>query len=154
MKTRILLIAAVISGLTFSTFALAEDSADIKVTASVLQNCKIQKTSDINFGALDPASAQDASAQGSVVFACTKNVDYKLTADKGKHFDEKSGARRMLGGTSDFLPYALAQDSFGGKGMGFSTPIEVALNAKIAGADYKDLPAQDYADVVHLTLLP
>lgn len=154
MKTKLLIIAALVANYGLLAPAFAEDSADIKVTASVINNCKIQKTADINFGALDPAAATDVSAEGSVVFACTKNVDYKLTADKGSHFDEKSGKRRMLGGEKDYLAYALKEDSFSGKGLGFSTPISVALNASVLGTDYKDLPAQDYADVVHFILLP
>jgi spore coat protein U-like protein len=119
----------------------------------VLRNCKIIDTQDINFGSLDPANAVDVDADGAVILKCTKDVDYTLSADMGQN--ESGGARRMkAGATDDFLGYALAQDSFAGIGAGFSNPISVALAATVAGNDYRDLPADNYADTLRFTVLP
>ncbi len=152
MKTTRIILATLVAAAASQAFAA--DQADVRVTASVLNNCKIISTKDINFGALDPAAATDRTANGSVSFVCTKNVDYALTADSGVNFDSASKSRRMKGGDKDFLPYALAADSFSGKGAGFSTPLSVTLTANLAGASYKDLPAADYADVLRVTLTP
>jgi spore coat protein U-like protein len=152
MKVRTLVIAAMmIAGVTNSAFAA--DSADVQVTAEVLRNCKIIETQDINFGSLDPANAVDVDAKGAVTLKCTKDVDYALSADMGQN--EDGGARRMKAGATDsFLGYKLAQDSFAGVGAGFSSPINVGLAATVSGTDYRDLPADSYADTLRFTVMP
>lgn len=145
-----LALALIASAISFSAFA---DEADVKVTASVLANCQILKTNDINFGALDPAQATDQQAKGDVTFACTKNVDYTLSADKGQNFNSESGKRQMNEG-SENLPYDLEKADFTGRAAGFSNPQRVDLNATVFGRDYRDLPALSYTDTLHLTLLP
>lgn len=132
----------------------AADSAEIRVTATVINTCKITATEDISFGSLDPAAATDLASEGSVTFKCTKNADYTLTADNGAHWDGQSARRRMKGAEANFLPYELAQASFNGKGAGFSTPIRVAIRASIAGSSYRDLPAGGYADTLRVTINP
>jgi spore coat protein U-like protein len=151
IKSR-LLIATIAA--SFAAAAGAADQADVRVTAAVINNCKIKSSEDINFGKLDPALATDQKAQGSVTFACTKNVDYTVAADQGANFDSAASKRRMKGADQNFLPYALEQASFTGKGQGFSAPIRVALAANIAGTDYKDLPADNYADLLRVTITP
>ena len=153
MNTLSKVVVTLIAGL-ITTSALAADEQDVKVTASVVENCKIQSAEDINFGLLDPAQATDAEASGSVSFACTMDVDYTVSANNGAHFDTDASSRRMKGADSNFLPYALAQDSFSGQGQGFSTPVSVTLAASLAGSDYKDLPADDYKDTLVVTINP
>lgn len=153
MKTSSKVLMTLIAVAAMNT-AMAADSGDIKVKASVVNNCKINAISDINFGALDPSVATNASASGSVNFSCTKNVDYVLSAGNGAHFDSALGKRRMKGADSNFLPYTLAQASFTGKGMGYASPITVALSASVQGTDYRDLPADNYLDTVQVTITP
>ena len=146
---------SMIAGLVAAGFAggvFAADSDQVKVTASVTPICQVTSHKDISFGALDPAQAADAKASGSVSFSCTKSVNYTVTADKGQN--ASGDKRRMKGAENEFLPYALAQDSFTGRGQGFSNPITVELNATIAGLDYKDLPADSYADVLRVNVMP
>jgi spore coat protein U-like protein len=152
MKVRTLaIVAMVLAGTTGSAFAA--DKADVQVTAEVLRNCKIVDTQDINFGSLDPANAVDVAAKGAVTLKCTKDVDYALSADMGQN--EESGARRMkAGSTDDYLGYALDKDSFAGIGAGFSSPINVGLAATVSGKDYRDLPADSYADTLRFTVMP
>ena len=153
MKLRYLVCASALSAALFAGQSFAADEADVQVTAAVINNCKIVDTQDINFGSLDPANAVDVNGDGAVVLKCTKSVDYALTADMGQN--EANGARRMkAGGTDDYLTYALGQDSFAGTGLGFSSPITVALAATVAGNDYRDLPADAYADTLRFTVTP
>jgi len=136
-----------------STASFAADQADVQVLAAVINNCKIIQTQDINFGKLDPAQATDANAQGAVTLACTKKVNFVLAADLGQNADGSD--RRMIGGVEGaYLGYALKADKFAGVGEGFSTPITVGLDASIAGSDYKDLPADAYADTLRFTVMP
>lgn len=153
MKIQTTIIVALLSGL-IAVNSFAADEKDVKVTAAVAENCKITSAEDINFGLLDPAEATDAKAQGSVNFACTRNVDYSVSANEGSNFDSSTKSRRMIGADKNFLPYALEQDSFSGKGKGFSNPVSVSLAASLAGADYKDLPADDYKDTLVVTINP
>lgn len=152
MTLRTRLLAAALAGL--APAALAAESAEIRVTATVINTCRIVATEDIAFGTLDPAAATDVAAEGAVSFKCTKNADYALTADNGANWDAAAGRRRMKGAGDGYLPYALAQASFAGKGAGFGTPIRVAIRASLSGADYRDLPADAYADTIRLTLAP
>lgn len=152
MKIRTLLATLITAGVAGGAFAA--DSADIKVKAAVAENCKISSTQDISFGTLDPAQATDASAKGGVTFACTKNVNYTLSAGNGEHFDAAASTRRMKGADQNFLPYAIAQSTFTGQGQGFGNAISVALDAKVAGSDYRNLPADSYLDTVVLTIKP
>jgi spore coat protein U-like protein len=152
-KSRLRILAAtVLAGIV--PIATAADSAEIRVTATVINTCKITATQDISFGSLDPSLATDLSAEGLVSFKCTKNADYTVTADNGANWDAGAGKRRMKGAGLNFLPYALAQASFTGKGEGFSTPISIAIRASVTGTDYRDLPADAYADTLRVTITP
>ena len=147
----------IIAGLILTSIAgvaAAADQADVRVTASVINNCKIISTQDINFGQLDPAVADDKKASGEIRFACTRNVDYVLSANEGANFDKASASRRMKGAADTFLPYGIEQDTFKGKGEGFSNQLKVTLAASLAGNSYKDLPADNYVDVLRVTLTP
>ncbi len=153
MKKHILVIVGLVAT-GVATTTMAADTKDIKVTAAVVQNCKINTADDIGFGSLDPAIASNATATGGVVFVCTKNVDFSLTADNGSHWDGTLSKRRMKGADSNYLPYTLAQSSFTGKGMGFGVPVNVTLSASILGSDYRDLPADSYMDNLRVSINP
>ena len=131
----------------------AGETVDVRVTASVLAVCKVLAAGDIEFGALDPSQATNSTASAQVSFACTRGVDYRLTADRGQNA-AATGQRRMKGRGDAYLPYALETESFSGVGRGFRDPVTVSLRASISGADYFDLPADSYADVLRLTLDP
>ena len=147
-----LLIGVVSVGL--SAGVMAADEKDVKVTASVLQNCKVNSAQDIGFGTLDPAQALDTVATGQISFSCTKDVDYALTADNGTHYDGAASKRQMKGDGQNFLPYGIAESSFAGKGMGFSNPVGIVLTASILGSDYRDLPADNYLDTLRVSINP
>lgn len=152
-RSKHIALATAIAAASLSGASMAADQADVKVLAAVINNCKIIQTQDINFGQLDPAAATDASAQGAVILACTKKVNYSLTADQGQNAN--GSTRRMRGGANgDFLAYQLAADSFSGVGAGFGSPITVGLSASVAGSDYRDLSADSYADTLRFTVMP
>jgi len=146
--------AALLLALVAVTPARAGETVDVRVTASVLAVCKVLAATDLQFGALDPSQAVSSSASGQVSFACTRGVDYRLTADRGQHYDAAGARRRMKGRGDAYLAYALEADSFTGVGQGFRNPVSITLRARVSGEDYRDLPADSYADVLRLTLDP
>ena len=130
------------------------EAVDVRVTATVIGNCKILSTQDISFGTLDPGQAVDTKSEGMLSFACTRGIDYKFTVDNGSHYDDEASRRRMKGISSDYLPYSLDNTSISGLGQGFSNPISFNLQASVKGSDYRDLPASSYNDTIRVLLEP
>ncbi len=131
----------------------AGETTELRVTASVIANCKILQIQDINFGALDPGQASNASAEGHISFACTRGVDYRMTVDQGENFDSERSRRRMKG-KADYLPYRIDNEVVSGSGTGFSAPLNFSIEASVSGADYRDLPVAAYQDTLRITLEP
>lgn len=129
------------------------ESVEMRVTASVISNCKIQSVSDISFGQLDPGQAVNLQASGVVALSCTRGVDFALSADHGQHSDA-NGSRRMKSSANEYLPYTLNSDYHAGVGQGFSRPINVSFTAQINGNDYRDIAADNYSDVIRINLEP
>lgn len=131
----------------------AGETTELRVTASVIANCKILQIQDINFGGLDPGQASNASAEGHISFACTRGVDYRMTVDQGENFDSERSSRRMKG-KADYLPYRINNEVVSGSGTGFSAPLNFSIKASVSGADYRDLPVAAYLDTLRITLEP
>jgi len=146
----VLIMALPLYGLPVS----AGETTELRVTASVIANCKILQIQDINFGALDPGQASNASAEGHISFACTRGVDYRMTVDQGENFDPERSSRRMKGNTADYLPYRIDNEVVSGSGTGFSAPLNFSIQASVSGADYRDLPVAAYQDTLRITLEP
>ena len=143
------------TSLVTCTLALpAGESTEVRVTATVVGNCKILSTEDISFSDLDPGNATDRQSTGIVSFACTKGINYNLRADNGEHFDSAISKRRMKGVADGYLPYKLDQQELSGLGQGFSRPVEFRMAASVLGGDYRDLPADNYADTIRIILEP
>lgn len=134
--------------------ANAGETTELRVTANVIANCKMLQVQDINFGSLDPGQAVGTSAEGYISFACTKGVDYRITIDRGEHYDADRGIRRMQGSSSAFLPYSIDNDQVSGSGSGFSVPLGFSIRASVRGEDYRDLPVAAYQDTLRITLEP
>jgi len=132
----------------------AGETTELRVTASVIANCKILQIQDINFGALDPGQANNSSAEGHISFACTRGVDYRMTVDHGENYDRDRSSRRMRGNAADYLPYRIDNELVSGSGTGFSAPLNFRIQASVSGADYRDLPVAAYQDTLRITLEP
>lgn len=129
----------------------SSDTQGVQVSANVLPRCFIQSTEEIRFGALDPGQAANVSGQGAVTLACARGVDFRLVTDRGRNADA-AGSRRMGASDGSMLPYALRAETTFGTGQGFAAPVRMAIEASIAGADYRDLPANTYTDVIRVYL--
>ncbi len=92
-------------------------TGSFNVTASVARSCNITGTSDVAFGAYDPADANFSSpldASGSVTVRCTKNTTYDIALGQGANAASGSTCaaplRRMASGT-ERLAYGLFSDA-------------------------------------------
>ena len=143
-------------GLAVSTcLSHAADTGTLSVTANVSGTCKFLGNPDAAFGALDPASGANATANASVQFWCSKNATYTLAAGNGANYDATTSKRRLKGpGATDYIPYSLSPISATGTGKGKATPITVTIGGSIQGADYVDASAGSYSDVVQLSINP
>lgn len=143
--------ALAIVALLGPSLVAAAETRSIQVTANAVARCYIQSTEEIRFGLLDPGQAANVTGQGAVTLACARGVDFRLVADKGRNADA-AGVRRMAAPDGSLLPYSLRADTIAGTGQGFATPVRMAIEATVAGADFRDLPANTYTDVIRVYL--
>jgi spore coat protein U-like protein len=92
-------------------------TGSFNVTANVARSCSITGTSDVAFGAYDPADANFSTpldATGSVTIRCTKNTTYDIALGQGANAASGSTCaaplRQMASGT-ERLAYALFSDA-------------------------------------------
>ncbi len=107
LKLRQILLVLIMALPLYGMPVSAGETTELRVTASVIANCKILQIQDINFGALDPGQASNASEEGHISFACTRGVDYLMTIDQGENFDSEHSSRRMKSNAADYLPYPI-----------------------------------------------
>ena len=156
---------------TIGVFVVSSDSqvvagsatANLSVTATVGPNCTIS-TLPVAFPAYDPvvanASAND-DGTGSVIVACTKGST--VTIGLGTGLNVSAGQMRMKDATTDYLNYALYQDSgrataWGTSGAGLLSPVaapdKTARTFTVYGRipSGQDVPAGSYTDTVVATV--
>lgn len=100
----------------------ATTGGSFNVTANVGATCTVV-TTGVAFGTYNPASSTPTNASGAVTVTCTSGTTYSIALNAGAHAGGASvfGNRRMLANVSDFLPYQLYLDSFGGTVWGDGT---------------------------------
>jgi hypothetical protein len=133
----------------------AAGTQNLNVTATVTGTCKFSSAvQTFGFGTLDPSAAVLTSGSGAAVtYRCTKGTAATgVTADNGAHF---SASRRMTNGT-DFIPYSLSIAGGTQTGLGFGTgnDLSITLTGSVLAADYVNVSAGSYADVVVLSITP
>lgn len=145
---------AMVLGLVLLTgVAFAADTNTLTVQANIVGTCKFSTaTSTLNFGALDPSSASDASASTTVNFWCTKNASYTVTDNNGSNYLAPN--RRMKDAGTDYIPYGLTYSPATGSGSGKTTPITLTLTGTVVNANYVNAPVGNYSDTVILSIAP
>jgi spore coat protein U-like protein len=138
-------------------------TANLSVTATVGANCTISTTA-VAFPAYDPivtnASAND-DGTGSVIVTCTRGT--AATIGLGLGANASGSQMRMKDATTDYLNYALYQDSgratvWGNSGAGLLFPVAApdknprtfTVYGRIPSA--QDVPAGSYTDTVVATV--
>lgn len=97
---RISLIAiALIAGLVFSHYSVAEStSANMQVSAVVKSSCVVTNAT-MNFGTYDPAGANndaDLQAMGNIQVKCTKGTNASISLSNGQNSQYAQGTTRSM----------------------------------------------------------
>ena len=156
---------------TIGVFVLSSDSqvvagsstANLNVTAAVGANCTIS-TATVAFPAYDPVVANASTnddGTGSVIITCTRGST--ATIGLGLGLNVSGSQMRMKDATTDYLNYALYQDSgratvWGNSGAGLLSPVAApdknprtfTVYGRIPSA--QDVPAGSYTDTVVATV--
>ena len=133
--------------------AMAQDTATVAVSATVVGTCKFATGGSIPFGNLDPSVGTDQTpAVTQPTFWCTKGAGYTITDDDGVN---KSGTTHQMKHASltEYIPYSFTYTASGtGAGPGSVLTMDIASSVK--GTDYQNASAGSYTDTVTLTINP
>ena len=147
-------IAITLTTLFFASSALAADQ-NLNVSARVVGHCAFNSTSNVDFGDLNQISADNATATGDLIFWCTNNASYTLGDEDNPAVGDGTFAGTLLAGTSaDTIDYTLAYTNTTGSGAGKTSPITSVITANIVNADYVNVEADTYTDIVTFTITP
>ena len=153
----------VLAVISDSRVEAASATANLSVTATVGPNCTIS-TAPVAFPAYDPVVANASTnddGTGSVIVACTKGST--VTIGLGLGLNVSSVQMRMKDATTDYLNYALYQDSgratvWGTSGAGLLSPVAAPDKTPRTFTVYgripsgQDVPAGSYTDTVVATV--
>lgn len=140
-------------------------TADLGVSATVINNCAIVASSSVAFGAYDPLAGSPLDATGALTVACTAGSSATIMLGQGVYHTlgstDAAPARQMSYGTS-MLAYELYSDSPGGTvwgntlatGLLYDSTSSVAQNVTVFGRipSGQGVPAGDYSDTVVATI--
>lgn len=130
----------------------AQGDANLGVSATVVDSCRIAETPDATLDDVDAAPGAEAPAAWTVRFRCTRTTPYVVDADPGRHYDPGAQTRRMEApGTDDAIAYSLVLTPHTGEGRG------AALNTATIAAAVQSIghvvaSVRTYTDVVVLTV--
>ncbi len=162
MKNRFYKAGAIAIACTLtSSISVADDVANMLVTANVAPSCQLNSVPTIAFGTLNPLIDNDT--QGDIVWVCTAGTNTVIQLDGGG-----SGnilARSMAGPSP--LPYQLYTDVarsqvFGDgttgnsvpvAGTGYASPDTVTVYGRVAQAAAQSATNGNYNDTVVVTIV-
>ena len=146
-----------------SSVVAGSATANLQVSTTVSANCTIT-TATVAFPAYDPIvthSAANDDGTGTVTITCTKGT--AATIGLGLGANASGSQMRMKDATTDYLNYALYQDSgratvWGNSGAGLLSPVAApdknprtfTVYGRIPSA--QDVPAGSYTDTVVATV--
>jgi spore coat protein U-like protein len=141
--------------------ALADDTANLTVNATVTPSCQLTSAPTLGFGTLTPLANNDA--QANITWACTSGFNTVIKLGGG---GSGSIAARAMGGAST-LAYQLYTNParttvFGDgttgntmpvAGAGYSSPGTVTVYGRVLQASAAAAPAGAYSDTVQVTIV-
>jgi hypothetical protein len=138
----------------------AGDTKGLTVSATVLTNgsCKFRTVpAPLNFGAIDPANANDITTSTTIDFRCAGSVPngtYDINQNDGL-YSTGPHANRMRHTTvlTAYLPYTLTISPFTGNFIKNVT-YTATISATVAAANYQNAYAGSYSDTVVISIAP
>jgi len=128
-------------------------TTNVAVTAAVVGTCQFNSNVAVGFGNLDQTVGTNATATGNVNFWCTKNSAYILGDETNPTVGDGTFSGTLVAGPES-IPYTLAYTNVTGNGAGKTTSITSTITGTIANADYVNVAAGNYTDIVTFTIAP
>jgi spore coat protein U-like protein len=153
-------VALILFILGIASIVNAADTHVVSVTATVLSKsqCKFNsKTSNLNFGNLEPANPIDKTTSTSITFRCggsAPNATFSITDDDGL-YETGPNANRMRHTTitTEYLPYSLTLNPTSGT-VPKNTDQTLTIAGTVKGVDYQDALSGSYSDTVVISIAP
>jgi len=156
------LLAAAVSSLSLCGAALADDTANLAVSATVNPTCKLTAGPTLSFGVVSPLANTDV--QADITWVCTSgfNTSIKLGSGSG------TIANRTMHAGASALAYQLYTDAtrttvFGDgtagsstvavSGTGYASPANVTVYGRVLAAAAGAAPVGSYTDTVLVTIV-
>lgn len=152
---KILLASLIATAFGASTSAFAGNTQTMAVSATITGTCKLQSSTAMAFGSIDPSSLIAASASAAVTYKCTNGTAPTSLTAVGAN--DLLTQKRMLTGASTFMNYSIAFTAPTTAGNGFgtgSTATSVSVTGTVAVADFANAAAGAYADTLTFTIAP
>ena len=144
----------------------AGNSNTVQVTAVITGTCNFSANNNaagnttLDFQTLDQVTGGPVAAiSTSLSYWCTKGeVATNISADDGNNAAGcvLLGGKRCLKNTTntDLIPYDLVLSPSAAPGAGKNSPLTLDIDGNIVEADYVDVSAGNYSDLVTLTITP
>jgi len=134
--------------------AMAQDTATVAVSATVVGTCKFTAGGTIPFGNLDPSiGTNQTPAVSQPTFWCTKGASYTITDDDGLYASGTNLNRMKHGTLAEYIPYSFTYLATG-TGAGPGSVLTMNIASTVLGSDYLNASAGTYSDTVTLTINP
>lgn len=148
MKQSLLVIALLAS--FASTSAMAQDTATVNATATVLANCQfVVDQGQLNFGALNPEINRNVGATTSLSYKCSKGTQSTVVVNNGL----ETSKLRSPNGSEILYVFSIDPDELSKVGTGFGgDALSLQVNAFVPYNSYKDVEPGTYTDSVLVTV--
>lgn len=144
------------------TLQAATATANLAVSATVINACAFGTITSVAFGNYDPTSATANNNTGSIVVTCTLGDVYNIALNPGAFSGATVTTRRMTGPSAGGLAYTLYRDSGRtlnwGQTIGTDTLQQTGTGLAQTATVYGQIPASQavtagsYSDTVGITV--
>jgi len=135
-----------------SGVSLAADTANVTVSATVVDTCLFTSAGDLSFGNIDPSLAGPfAPVVTDVNVQCGAGSAFAITDDGG--VNGPPGGPYAMNNGANMLVYTFSYTN-AGVGAGFGTDVPLNINGSVTQAAAQAVPAGLYNDTVVLSVLP
>lgn len=144
------------------TSQAATATANLAISATVINACAFGTITSVAFGNYDPTSASVNNNTGSIVVSCTLGDVYNISLNPGTFAGATVTTRRMTGPSAGGLSYSLFRDSGRtlnwGQTIGTDTLQQTGTGLAQTATVYGQIPvlqavtAGSYSDTVGITV--
>lgn len=163
LRVLVVLVLLCFSSLHYQKAFAGSGTANVNVSASVVNDCNINASYTLAFGNYDPvvtnaSSGSDLTANGSIGVTCTKNDSVTISLSNGSNY--ASPNRRMNNGTN-YLSYNIYTTSGLSTIWNSTNTVSLTSSSALSATNFtlygdvpkgQDLAAAAFADTVVATI--